>query len=138
MTLCSSDWQEVYADNPGHVINAAGGPQGGPWNVLVERDGEYEITLRRWPMDIDLPLSAAFPGRKMTAGSLPEGKGLPIARARLAIAGQEQTKDAAAAAQGVPFRLRLKGGTRTQLHGWFQDAAGKDLCGAFYAHVRRV
>ena len=63
---------------------------------------------------------------------------MPIARARLAIAGQEQTKDAAAAAQGVPFRLPLKGGTRTQLHGWFQDAAGKDLCGAFYAHVRRV
>ena len=138
VTLSSADWQEVYADNPGHVINAAGGPRGGPWNVLVERDGEYEITLRRWATDVDLPLSAGFPGRKMTAGTLPEGKALPIARARLTIAGQEQTKDAAPAAQGVPFRVRLKGATRTQLHGWFQDAAGKDLCGAFYAHVRRV
>ena len=27
---------------------------------------------------------------------------------------------------------------KTQLHGWFQDAAGKDLCGAFYATVRRL
>jgi hypothetical protein len=120
------------------VINAAGGPRGGPWNVLVERDGEYEITLRRWAPDVDLPLSAGFPGRKMTAGSLPEGKALPIGRAHLTIAGQEQTKDAASGAQGVPFRVRLKGGTRTQLHGWFQDAAGKDLCGVFYAHVRRI
>ncbi|MDQ6701169.1 MAG: arylsulfatase, partial [Acidobacteriota bacterium] len=30
--LCSSDWQEVYADNPLAVLNAIGGPRGGPWN----------------------------------------------------------------------------------------------------------
>lgn len=138
VTLCSADWEEIYADNPRTVISAGGGPKGAPWNIFVERAGEYEIELRRWPTDVDLALSAGFPGRKMTAGELPSGDGLPIARARLTVAGQDQTKDAPPSARGVLFRVRLAGGLRTQLHGWFQDAAGKDLCGAFYAQVRRV
>jgi hypothetical protein len=36
------------------------------------------------------------------------------------------------------FHVKLKAGTKTRLHGWFQDAAGKDLCGAYYANVRRL
>jgi hypothetical protein len=69
--LCSSDWQDIYCDNPRSVLSGEGGPQGGPWNIFVERDGEYEIELRRWPAEIDLSLSASCPEKKMTAGSLP-------------------------------------------------------------------
>jgi arylsulfatase len=138
VNLCCSDWQDVYCDNPRSVLTAQGGPQGGPWNVLVERDGEYEVTLRRWPVEIDLPLSAACPEKKMTAGSLPAGVGLPIARAQLKIAGQQHSATAAAADKTVIFRITLKGGMQTQLHGWFQDSEGRDLCGAYYAYVRRI
>ncbi len=138
VTLCSSDWQEVYADNPRAVLNAEGGPRGGPWNVLVERDGEYEISLRRWHPATDLPLSAACPPQKKRKGVLPEGKALPIARARLTIAGQEKSVDTAPADKIARFRVMLKGGARTQLHAWFQDAGGNDLCGAYYAEVRRI
>ena len=47
--LTSSDWQDLYTDNAGHVSQAAGGPRGGVWRVDVETDGDYEIALRRWP-----------------------------------------------------------------------------------------
>ena len=138
VSLSSSDWQEVYCDNFRQVSEAAGGPRGAPWNVLVERDGEYEIALSRWPAEQDLPLTAGRPEQKMTAGRLQAGKAVPITAARLAIAGQELSMKTGAGARSAVFRLRLKGGTRTQLHGWFQDAAGQDLCGAYYAYVKRL
>jgi hypothetical protein len=120
------------------VLNAVGGPRGGPWNVLVEQDGDYEISLRRWHPALDLPLSAACPVQKRRKGALPEGKALPIARAQLVIAGQEKSVKTVASDKVARFRVALKGKTRTQLHAWFQDADGKDLCGAYYAQVRRV
>jgi arylsulfatase len=136
--LSSSDWQEIYCDNFRQVSEAAGGPRGGPWNVLVERDGNYEITLSRWPLDQDLALTAGRPEQRMTAGTLQPGKAMPIARARLTIAGKEFDAKTAPQDRAVTFRAGLKGGSRTKLHGWFQDDSGADLCGAFYARVRRL
>jgi len=138
VALSSSDWQEVYCDNQKSVSEGAGGPRGAPWNVLVERDGEYEIALSRWPIEQGLALTAGRPEQKVTAGTLPAGKALPIAGARLTIAGQELSKKTAAEDRTAVFRVRLKGGTKTQLHAWFQDAAGQDLCGAYYAYVKRL
>ena len=125
--LTSSDWQDAYADNSNHIRNAVGGPRGGPWHVLVERAGDYEIVLRRWPFDLDAPL----------AGNVtPPGKALPIAAAQLTVAGQTHRAPAAPGALEVVFRLKLPAG-RTQLQAWFQDAAAADLCGAYFVRVTR-
>jgi len=141
-TLCCSDWQEVYCDNMQDVLGGTngrlGGTRGGPWNVFVERGGEYEIALSRWPAFTGLPLNAGRPPQKMTAGELPEGKALPIAGAGLKIAGQEQTLKTAPADTKAVFRVKLQGGARTQMHGWFTDAQGKDVVGAYYAVVKRL
>jgi arylsulfatase A-like enzyme len=136
--LTSSDWQDVYCDNPTHVSNAAGGPRGGPWNVYIERDGDYRIALTRWPPDHGLTLTAGRPVQKMTAGELPEGKAMPIGGAKLSIAGQNLSVKTQPSDKEAVFQVRLKGGTRTKLHAWFLDGAGNDLCGAFYAVVTRV
>jgi hypothetical protein len=136
--LCSSDWEEVYADNPGHVSDAVGGPRGGPWNILVERDGEYEIALSRWPPHMKLPLASGRAPQKMTAGSLPPGKAVPIAGAKLSVGGQEYSAKASPQDTSVVFKVQLKKGPKSKLHGWFQDAGGTDVCGAFYATVRRM
>lgn len=136
VALTSSDWESVYADNPVHVLTAAGGPRGGPWNVQVERDGEYEIAVSRWPPGLRIPLDAAMPAQKRVKGSLPEGAALAIAAARLTIAGQDRTEKARPGASEVVFRVPLRRGPKTKLHAWFQDAGGKDLCGAFYANVK--
>jgi hypothetical protein len=125
--LTSSDWQDAYADNSNHVRQAAGGPRGGPWNVNVERAGDYEIVLRRWPFETPAPLDGNI---------TPPGKALPIAAARLTIAGREHATKLAPGVTAAAFTVRLPAG-RTQLHAWFQDAEGRDLCGAFYARVTR-
>ncbi len=128
VTLTSSDWQDVYADNAGHIRQAAGGPRGGHWNVHVERAGEYEINLRRWPAEVDTALNA------------PNGtnsRALPIAGAKLTAAGKELSAKANAGDKAVTFHLRLPVGPTT-LQAWFVDASNADLCGAFYVTVRRL
>jgi arylsulfatase len=126
--LTSSDWQDAYADNAKHIRQAAGGPRGGPWNVHIERDGEYEFTLRRWPPDLDAPLAGTI---------TPPGKAMPIAAARLTIAGHDRTAAAGAEARDVVFRVPLAQG-RAQLQAWFQDPEGRDLCGAFFVRAMRL
>jgi hypothetical protein len=106
--------------------------------VQVEATGSYEIALYRWHPNLKLPLSASRPVQKMTAGELPAGKGLPIAGARLAIAGKTLTAETPEGNAEAAFRVNLQRGTRTHLHGWFVDDSGKDLCGAYYAVVRRA
>jgi hypothetical protein len=81
--------------------------------VWVERDGEYEIALRRWPADKNWALNTGCPEKQMTAGKLPAGKALPIAQARLMIAGQKLSTKTATEDQAAVFRLTLKGGIGT-------------------------
>ncbi|MCL4194368.1 MAG: arylsulfatase [Thermoguttaceae bacterium] len=134
--LTSSDWQDIYCDNNRHVGQAVGGPRGGPWSILVEREGRYEIELRRWPFHTDCALDSAGPEQTVYGRELPPGKPLPIAAARLDVAGQNFSAKTAGAARGVRFHVDLPAG-RTTMQGWFQDASGSDLCGAFYARVCR-
>jgi hypothetical protein len=138
VNLCCSDWTDVYCDNPGHVSTAAGGPKGGPWNVLIERDGTYEVSMARWPLELNAPLTSGREPQKMTAGSLPAGKAMPIARAVLNIAGQQVSADTKPGDTKAVVRVKLKAGPKTQMQAWFQDSAGTDICGAFYASVRLV
>jgi arylsulfatase len=142
VALSSSDWEGVYCDNvqtvSGGTNGRLGGPRGGPWNIYVERDGEYEVALSRWPPHLSLALTAGRPAQKMTAGTLPEGKALPIAGAGLSIAGHEMSVKTQPSDSSAVFRVKLKGRNRTKLHGWFVDAAGADLVGAYYASVRRL
>lgn len=134
--LCCSEWQDVRCDGKESVRRAQGGPRGGPWNILVEKDGTYEIELRRWPKEADVPLRSGVPEAKRRVGTEPEGKALPIAAAHISAAGQEFDHPAAPGDKGVTFRVNLKAG-KTKLHGWFRDDAGADLCGAYFAYARR-
>jgi len=127
--LTSSDWQDIYSDNAGHVRKGVGGPKGGVWRVLVERAGEYEILLRRWPWEIDVPLRAAAEGKDSVA--------FPIAAAHLTIAGQEASVKTAANAKEAVIRINLPQG-KTNLQAWFQNAQGQDQCGAFFVKIRRI
>lgn len=135
--LSSSDWQDIYCDNVHTVLAAGGGPQGGPWQIDVEREGEYEIALARWPFTRGLGLTAPCPPKKVTVAELEAGKALPIAQAQLHVAGQQMSAKAVEGAKSIPFTVRLPKG-KTKLHGWFQDASGTDLSGAYYARVHRL
>ncbi len=140
--LTSADWEGVYADNTGHVRTAIGGPRGSHWNVLVERPGDYEITLRRWPRETKAALGAKYDADPKLAAIggktyAPPSKTFPIAAGRVRVAGKEASAKTAPTEQEVTVRVALPAG-RTTLQAWFQDADGHDLCGAFYVYVRRA
>jgi len=137
--LCSADWWEIYADNPGHVSNAVGGTKGAPWYLTVAESGEYQVELSRWPFNLLLPLTASREPQKLTYGSLPAGKGVPIAGAKLkAGAAPELAVKAAPGDRSVTFRVKLDKAVRIPLHAWFTGAGGEDVCGAFYARIQKV
>lgn len=129
VALTSSDWQDVYADNAGHVSQAIGGPRGAPWNVKIDKAGDYEIAVRRWPAELDLPLTATLPRK--------DAKQLAVTAAKLDIQGHEYSAQAdSKQAKEIVFRVTLRPGS-TQLRAWFMDADGQELSGAYYAYVTR-
>jgi hypothetical protein len=135
--LVCSEWFDVRCDGQPTIRTAKGGPRGGPWNIDVKSGGRYRVELRRWPRDAGLALRAGTPEFKAAQGSLPEGVALPIAEACLTLSGETRTLKTAEGGSDAVFETELKPG-RTHLHGWFRDAAGQDLCGAFFAYVRHI
>lgn len=137
--LCSADWWEIYADNPGHVSNAVGGATGAPWYIAVAETGEYRVEVSRWPFNLMLPLTAGREPQKMRMGSLPPGKAMPIAGAKLRVGGgKEWQAKAAPGARSISFRVPVEKAARIPLHAWFTGARGEDVCGAFYARIEKV
>jgi arylsulfatase len=135
VTLSSADWNRIYCDNMQNLRN--GKEANGPWSILVEKDGAYEIELRRWPKEADAAIAAGVPEFVARTGKLIEGKALPIAKMRLKIADLDETKNVGQSDKGVTFSVRLKAGTKLPMQTWCLDASGKELCGAYFAYVKR-
>jgi arylsulfatase A-like enzyme len=136
--LTSIDWWEVDADNINFVSQAVGGPRGGAWTVQVEREGRYRIELRRWPFHTSQPIGSEGPrstnmGRPLTH----QFKLIPAHQAVLETNGVEQRVPTTPENLGAVFQISLSKG-KSKLQGWFRDAKGEDLCGAFYALVTRL
>ncbi|MBN2505729.1 MAG: arylsulfatase [Verrucomicrobia bacterium] len=132
--LSPADWEDSFLDQGAQIRR--GLRRNGAWNVVVDRTGEYEIELRRWPREADAPIAAGLPPCPHRDGAFPEGVALPIARARLKIADLDLSRPVGASDKGVTYAVRLQPG-RMRLQTWFYDANGAELCGAYYVYVRR-
>jgi len=133
--LSACDWQDVFLDQSRQVRQ--GLARSGAWGMDVERAGVYEIALRRWPVEADLPIRSGAPEHRVEDGAYPAGIALPIARARLRIGNLDQTQPVGAGDKALTFRVMLEAG-KTQLQTWFDDAEGRELCGAYYVYVHRT
>ena len=134
--LSSHDWVDANTANPSAI--RLGEKRNGPWNIRVERAGAYEFALRRWPAEAGTALTAGLPAHHPEDDSFPavypEGKALPIARARLQVGGVDEVKPVGAGDQAAVFRVQLAAG-RTEVRTWFLDGRGQELCGAYYTYV---
>ncbi|MCU0917263.1 MAG: arylsulfatase [Planctomycetes bacterium] len=133
--LTACEWWNVFVDQQGQVRR--GERKNGSWHLVVDRAGDYEFELRRWPREAALALTAAAPAVTLTDGRLDVGQALAIAQARLRIAGAEHVRRAAAEAQHIIFRLALPQGPAT-MEATFLDDEGQPLLGAYYVYVRRL
>jgi arylsulfatase A-like enzyme len=135
MRLCSADWAWVYADNPAGIRGCV--MDSGTWHVDVARDGLYAFSLRRWPEESGLGISAPAPVMQGVDGTLLAGKALPVASAWLRAAGVERTKAVPDSSSDVTFRLPLPRGP-AQIQSWWYDDEGNQLAGAYYLSVERL
>jgi arylsulfatase A-like enzyme len=123
--ITSHDW---HSDKPWNQTMVLWGEKRNSfWAVEVARDGDYEFSVRRWPEEVDAPITAAISG----------GVAIDAASARLKIADFDQTMGIAENATAVTFKARLKA-CKTRMQTWFYDKSGRELCGAYYVYVKRL
>ena len=122
VSLSSHDWliDKLPPWNQKHIRSGAVAEKSF-WAVEVEHDGEYEISLRRWPVEAD---------KGINDGTY--GKAFNYKQARMQIGDVDQTVDIPAGAKEVTFKVTLKKGV-TKLAPTF---IGPDLTATpYYAYV---
>jgi len=134
VNLSPCEWADVFIDQMAQVRR--GERKNGVWHVEIARAGTYEFTLRRWPAEADTPIAAGTPEYAAADGVLPAGVALPIVKARIKIGDFERAAAVAETDKSIAFAAELPAGPM-ELQTWFSDAEGKDLCGAYFALVRR-
>jgi arylsulfatase len=134
--LSAADWANVYCDNMRNLRE--GVERNGPWHVLPQRDGVYEIALRRWPREADAAISAGVPEFKAVDGGLPAGKALPVAKVRLKVGDLDETRAVGPGDREAVFRAQLKAGAKVPMQSWMLDASDRELAGAYFAYVKRA
>jgi arylsulfatase A-like enzyme len=133
--LTCIDWWEVDCDNINFVSQGVGGPRGGVMNLQVETAGDYHIELRRWPFHTGKTLGSEGPRQTIHGRPLTQQvKLMPVREVVLLANGVQQAVAVTPDDTGATFKVKLAGGAG-RLQGWFRDAAGADLCGAYYAQV---
>ncbi len=113
----------------------------GSYKLKVAQSGSYEISLRRWPEEVDLPIVAAAPPIALT-DTLCHGKetaagiALPITKAELNIGGQKFERKVTADDKSITFRCDLQPGA-TELRALFYGETPLQKWGAYSVIIRR-
>ncbi|MBK1832195.1 arylsulfatase [Verrucomicrobiaceae bacterium R5-34] len=100
VALSSHDWliNKLPPWHQNHIRNGSVAEES-YWAIEVERAGDYEISLRRWPVEAD---------KAINDGTY--GKAFDYKQARLRIGNIDQTQDIPAGAKEVTFKVRLEKG----------------------------
>ncbi len=96
----------------------------GFWAVQVARKGLYEVELRRWPRELNAPMTASVDG----------GKALALKQARLKVGDVDVSQPIGHDASAVIFRVQLEPG-KTKMQTWLSDENGGTR-GAYYVYVK--
>jgi arylsulfatase A-like enzyme len=139
-----------------------GVPSVGYWNVIVEKEGEYEFELRRYPVEADAPIRGTIPvpdelndfpysQKNKYAKTHERSKELSVVSAICKIGSFQQKINLPLEAKpsakyvlndngeilAAKFKTKLKAG-KTKLEAWFADTVGKHVTNAYYIYVKRI
>lgn len=137
--LTAYDWwygERVY--NWWHLRR--GDKSTGRYEVLVDKPGNYQVSLRRWPRESGAGIRDGVPryvpfDNFRAFDTFPPGKALNITRARILFGDQEQTMPVNSEDQEVTFTFQLPAG-ETDLQTWFITEDGEEF-GAYYVYIKR-
>ena len=147
VTLTAHDWiQEIYPPwHQGSIRSALRSQEKvenpthkGHWAVKVIRDGNYRVSLRRWPAESNAAINATQPAGENVPGAAEAfrtvpGKSIDATHAILRIDGKDlETKSVSQNATEVSFETELKQGSY-QLAPVFKLSDGE--VGAYYTVV---
>jgi len=132
--LSPCDWVDVFFDQQNQVRRTK---KNGAWSLLVEHAGDYEFSLRRWPVEADAPITSAMPAYRGVDGEFAAGDAFPVASADLKIGDVRRQQPVTPEDKAVTFNLTLSRGP-VELQTWFRDAAGQEIAGVYYVTVRAL
>ncbi|MDO6602843.1 arylsulfatase [Arenibacter palladensis] len=135
--LFANDWVGGYCDNPPGLVRAN---KTGFWNLIIEEPGEYEFELRRWPDELNMPISAGIDGSSIIAHEKFTGEDVgkrPIHFAQIEIDDFEDIKIVESTDTKMSFRAELKPG-KTKLKTLFLNKDMEELCSAIYVNVKKL
>ena len=140
--LTSHDWITTGSTpwNQAHIRNAVNGDANtGFWNVKVVESGDYELRLRRWPEETNLPINAALPPGDPVPGTkafrTTPGKSIRPVRASVRIGDIFEEREIDSSQNEVVFRLSLPEG-KTRMTTLFSTADGSEY-GAYFVYVTK-
>ena len=140
--LTSHDWvaKGKVAWNQALVRQAIDKPTTiGYWNVKVIEAGHYEIHLRRWPKEADIPINAPLPQGADAPGETPfrasPGNAVAAVTATVQIGEVTAQAPVEARAKEVVLRMTLPAG-KARMTAFFTNRDGGTV-GAFYAYVKK-
>ncbi|MEM9365782.1 MAG: arylsulfatase [Planctomycetota bacterium] len=133
--LTACEWLDVFVDQQLQV--RLGQRKNGVWHLFADQAGFYTIELRRYPRESGLGLRAEFPPTPVTDGTFLAGRKLPIAVARLEVAGQEHMMRPDEDQRSLSTTVELPAGP-LEMKATFLDDQGNELCGAYYVYIERI
>tara|TARA_Y100000588_G_scaffold103556_1_gene112856 strand:+ start:4835 stop:6694 length:1860 start_codon:yes stop_codon:yes gene_type:complete len=134
--LTCNNWVEVDFDNRNHV--AGGESMGGVWQIEADKSGFYRVELARWPFFMKRALTTTGPSTTIGGMPIEEGVALPITSGSLSVDGSQAIQaNAHKDNTRIVLEVELSVGRHT-LQGWFHDASGKKIAGAFYSRVTKL
>ena len=101
----------------------------GYWDLIVDRDGTYDIELRRWPEESNKPLIDSFDDTS-------DKGAIPVAQARLRVGDFDKTVKTRSTDTVAHFTAPLEAGTTT-LTADLLNNQDQVICGAMYVKVTR-
>jgi len=106
----------------------------GFWAVKIAEDGLYQFSLRRWPREVNKPITDPLSVHRHE----PEDDIFTATTARLKIAAFDQSKLVQPDDEEVIFQVNLKKG-ETRVQAWFiNDMGDGQTHGAYYVYVERI
>jgi arylsulfatase A-like enzyme len=140
--LTCHDWHSVEGVRQaisGQVYIRRGDPLSGYWAVEISRKGRYEITLCRWPEEVDIAITSPLPGVKERGGATaqPPGRAIKATHARLSVGDHIFEELIPPKAAAVSFKVQLEP-INTRLQTWFIDKKTGETHGAYFVYVKRI
>lgn len=121
--LTSHDWRGEVKSLPWNQTHIQkGNVSNGYWEADFATDGEYEISLSRWPLEAGRPIN--------------EGSHAAATEMKLVIDGKEMKKPIVKGDKRITFKMDLKAGQK-KLQGWI-SAGDKEISGPYYCYINKL